>query len=368
MQAQAAVLWEPGPWSVEEVEVRAPVGREVLIRTAASGLCYSDLAATEGRSRTTMPIIGGHEGAGVVDAVGPDVFGLQPGDHVVTSAIPNCGMCRFCTRGQPNLCDALASFASGHWPGQPHQAQVRGQGVGAFCLVGTFSELMLAHEASVIKIDPDIPLKQAALVGCGVLTGWCSSVRAAAIEIGGSTAIVGVGGVGMSAVQGAVHARADIIIAVEPVEAKREQALRFGATHVAADMAEAHDLAIQLTGGRGVDSVNLTLGSIAPEMVGQALDMTIKGGVVVLTGGALPGNVDVNLNLAALHALQKQVTGTMLGHAQPRIDIPRLLRLYQRGELKLDEMVSRTYRLDEINTGYDDLRAGRNLRGLISFD
>jgi Zn-dependent alcohol dehydrogenase len=179
--------------------------------------------------------------------------------------------------------------------------------------------------------------------------------------------IVGIGGVKSSAAQGAAHAGAGVIVAVEPIEHKRSEAVRFGATHVAADTDEAEEIVRKLTGGRMADSVNLTVGNITSPLVAASIRLVAKGGRIVLTGGAPPGEIDGTMNLANVHSLQQEITGTMLGHAQPRIDIPRLLRLYQKGDLKLDELISRRHSLDEVNEGYRDLEAGRNLRGIIAF-
>ena len=256
MKMKAAVLWEANtPWSVEEVELDAPRAGEVLLKLVGSGLCHSDehlltgdmvmppeVAAELGIQQ--FPVIGGHEGAGEVMEVGPGVTSLAVGDHVVLGIIPSCGRCPSCARGRQNLCDLGAFLLAGRQVTDfTSRHHARGQDLGIMCCIGTFGEYTVCSEASCIKIEPDIPLDKAALVGCGVTTGWGSSVYAAQVAQGETVVIVGCGGVGMNAIQGAALSGARHVIAVDPVEFKREQAQVFGATHTAASIEEATALA-----------------------------------------------------------------------------------------------------------------------------
>ncbi len=236
------------------------------------------------------------------------------------------------------------------------------------CCIGTFGEYTVANEASCIKIEDDIPLDKAALVGCGVTTGWGSAVYAAEVQPGESVVVIGCGGVGMNAVQGAAMAGARHVVAVDPVEFKREQAQVFGATHSAPSIEEASALVSDLTWGAMANKVIITVGVAAGEYIQPALGLAAKGGRVVHTAVA-PFSVDsVSLNLFELTMWEKQLVGAIFGSANPRRDIPRLLRLYQEGKLKLDELVTRTYPLSDINEGYQDMRDGKNVRGMVLYD
>ncbi|MEO5900541.1 MAG: NDMA-dependent alcohol dehydrogenase [Ilumatobacteraceae bacterium] len=381
MKMKAAILWAPKTeWSVEEVELDPPKAGEVLVKLVGSGLCHSDehlltgdLALPDGAlddmGITQFPLIGGHEGAGEVMEVGPGVTALQPGDHVVFGFIPSCGRCPSCSTGHQNLCDLGQYLLAGRqvtdFTARHH---AKGHDLGLMCCIGTFGEYTVASEASCIKIDNDIPLQTAALVGCGVTTGWGSAVYAAEVKTGETVVVVGCGGVGMNAVQGASMAGARHVIAVDPVEFKREHSQIFGATHSAASMEEATALVSDLTWGAMANKVILTMGVAAGEYIQPALAMTAKGGRVVQTAIA-PFSVDsVSMNLFELAMYEKQLVGSIFGSANPRRDIPRLLRMHQEGQLKLEELVTRTYPLEQINEGYQDMRDGKNIRGMVMYD
>ncbi|MGH9064725.1 MAG: NDMA-dependent alcohol dehydrogenase [Acidimicrobiales bacterium] len=370
MKTQAAVLWNVGePWSVEEVELGDPVAGEVKVRLAASGLCHSDEHLVTGDLPAPLPIVGGHEGAGVVEEVGPGVTALRPGDHVVLGFIPSCGRCRWCSTGRQNLCDLGASLLSGVALSDGTQrVHVRGKGAGTMCLLGTFCPYVVVHEASAIKIDDDIPLDKAALVGCGVTTGWGSAVYAAEVEPGDTVVVVGVGGVGINAVQGARAAGAKRIVAVDPVELKQKQALALGATHTADDVYAALPIVSELTRGQLADKAIVTVGVPDGDLVAPVMSLVSKGGRVVMTSVAPMTQVDVKLSLFELTLFQKELRGSIFGSANPRADIPKLLDLYRDGQLALDELVTRTYRLEDINEGYQDMRDGRNIRGMVLYD
>jgi NDMA-dependent alcohol dehydrogenase len=369
MQTRAAVLWELGKeWSVESIELDPPRYGEVLVRLVGSGLCHSDEHLITGDLPFELPIIGGHEGAGVVEEVGPGVDWLQPGDHVVFGFIPACGRCPSCASGHENLCD-LGQYLAGGRQISDHTARhhAAGTDLGLMCLLGTFSERTVVNEASCIKIGPDVPLDKACLLGCGVVTGWGSAVYAAEVKPGEDVAVVGIGGIGINAIQGAKMAGARQIFAVDPVEWKREQALAFGATHTAASLEEAAGVVGEATQGRMANKVIMTMGVGRGEAIAGALAITSKLGRVVVTNIHPATEISVTMSALDLTLMEKQVVGSLFGSANPRVDIPRLLDLYDRGELKLDELVTRTYSLDEVNQGYEDMRQGRNLRGVIAF-
>ena len=369
MKTQAAVLWNVGePWSVEEVDLAEPVAGEVRVKLAASGLCHSDEHLVTGDIPITLPVIGGHEGAGVVEAVGPGVTSVSEGDHVVLSFIPACGRCHYCSTGRQNLCDLGAHLLAGLpiADGVPRFTS-KGRGIGTMCLLGTFCPYTVVHESSVVKIDESVPLGVAALVGCGVTTGWGSAVYSAEVHAGETVVVVGTGGVGVNAVQGARLAGARHIVAVDPIPFKREQAMAFGATHAAADMEAAKVLVEQLTWGQMAEKVILTVGTAGGELVAPMLDLLSKDGRAVVTAIAPISQMDVKLNLHLLTLFQKELRGALFGSANPRADIPKLLSLYRDGQLKLDELVTRTYTLEDVNQGYQDLRDGKNVRGLIVY-
>lgn len=369
MKTKGAVLWGlKEEWSVEEIELGDPVGGEVQVQLAASGLCHSDEHLVTGGSPIALPVIGGHEGAGIVTKVGPGVTSLKEGDHVVLAFIPACGTCPPCSSGHQNLCDLGAFLLGGKAIADgTHRITARGQGVSPMCLLGTFSPYVTVHEASAIKIEDDIPLDKAALVGCGVTTGWGSSTKVADVRPGETVVVIGIGGVGINAVQGAVAAGAKRVIAIDPVPFKREQAKRFGATHVFASAQSAVEAVGELTWGRMAEKAIITVGSIKGEDIEEAMNLIGKGGRVVVTGMGDAADMDVKLNLFMFTLLQKDLQGAIFGGANPRAEIPWLLSMYREGQLKLDELITTTYKLEDINKGYQDMRDGKNLRGLIVY-
>ena len=300
--------------------------------------------------------------------IGPGVTAVEPGDHVVLSFLPSCGRCLPCVAGRANLCDVGAGVLAGTAPDGTKRIHARGQGVGAMSFLGSFSPYVVAPLDAVVKIDKAVPLDKAALIGCGVPTGWGSSVYAADMQIGDTVVVVGVGGVGINAVQGAVHKGAGKIIAIDPVAFKREMALEFGATHAVADYDEAIALVTELTHGAMADRVILTVGVLHGELLNPAADLTRKGGVLVVTSAApvLQDKVDFNLFTFAMSG--KRLQGSLYGTTNARLDIPLLAQLYLDGKLKLDELVTQTYALEDINQAFADLDAGKNLRGVILYD
>jgi NDMA-dependent alcohol dehydrogenase len=370
MKTEAAVLWEVGgDWSVEEIELDPPKEGEVLIRMVATGMCHSDEHLVTGDLPFELPIIGGHEGAGIVEEVGPGVSLVQPGDKVVLGFVPSCGVCPSCASGQQNLCDLGMHMASGRQiSDQTARHHAQGKDCGLMCLLGTFGRYTVVNQASCIKVLEDTPLDKACLVGCGVTTGWGASAYVADVEPGDIVVVVGTGGVGASAVQGAAMAGARYVVAVDPLEFKREQAMQFGATHTAPSMDEAMGLVQEISWGRGADKVILTVGVAKGDMVAPMMAMTKKGGTAVVMSVANPFEMEVQLNLFDLAMQQKSLKGAIFGGGNPRYDIPKLLNLYRDGQLKLDEMVTNTYKLEDINQMRADMNEGKNIRGVILFE
>jgi len=352
MKTKAAVLWEVNaPWSVEEIELDAPGPGEVLVKIAASGMCHSDEHLTTGDLPFALPIVGGHEGAGVVEQVGEGVSWLAPGDHVVFGFIPSCGRCPSCSTGHQNLCDLGALMGLGLQISDGtsrHHAQ--GKDLTLMCMLGTFAHHTVVNEASCIKIEKDVPLDKACLLGCGVVTGWGSAVYAADVAPGDTVVVVGVGGIGANAIQGAKLAGAKRVVAVDPIEFKREKAMEFGATHTASSMAEALPLLQDITWGT-MATLAAKRGRVVVTNIHPAFEM----------GGA-------NMSLLDLTLMEKQVVGSLFGSGNPRADIPKLLGLYREGQLDLDGLVTKTYPLEGINEGYQDMRDGKNIRGVLVYE
>jgi NDMA-dependent alcohol dehydrogenase len=382
MQTRAAILWEPRTdWSVEDIELDDPKAGEVKVKLAASGLCHSDEHLVTGDmvldpeiaallQLEQFPIIGGHEGAGEVVAVGPGVTTIKEGDHVVLGFIPSCGRCPSCARGWQHLCDLGAVLLAGRQIGDMtarHHAK-NGADLGIMCCTGTFSPYTVVNEATCVKIEDWIPLDKAALVGCGVTTGWGAAVNAAGVQAGETVVVIGLGGIGMNAVQGAAMAGARNVIAVDPVGWKREKAEQvFGATHSAASIEEATAKVGEITWGANADKAILTTGVATGDLIGPMMGLVAKGGRGVVVAVAPIAQEDVKLNLFDMAMQRKELVGCIFGNSNPRRDIPRLLHLYNEGKLKLDELVTNTYTLDEINKGYQDMREGTNIRGMIKY-
>ena len=370
MKTKAAILWETNqPWSVEEIDLDPPGPGEVLVKLAASGLCHSDEHLVTGDLPFELPIIGGHEGAGVVEQVGEGVSWLEVGDHVVFGFIPSCGRCPSCSTGHQNLCDLGALMGAGKQiadGGSRHHA--KGTDLSLMCLLGTFAHHTVVNEASCIKIEKDVPLDKACLLGCGVVTGWGSSVYAAEVSPGDVVAVVGVGGIGANAIQGAKLAGAKQIWAIDPVEFKREKAMEFGATHTASSMEEALPLIQDASWGTMANKVIMTMGVGSGAMMAEALALASKRGRVVVTNIHPALEMSASVSLLDLTLMEKQVVGSLFGSGNPRADIPKLLALYREGQLDLDGLVTTEYDLDHVNDGYEAMREGTNIRGVMIYD
>ncbi|MET0896677.1 MAG: NDMA-dependent alcohol dehydrogenase [Mycobacterium sp.] len=370
MKTKGALVWDfHQPWSIEEIEIGDPRKGEVKIQLEAAGLCHSDHHLTTGDiPMAAFPILGGHEGAGIVTEVGPGIEDLAVGDHVVLSFIPACGRCPACQSGMRNLCDLGMGLLSGASVSDgSFRIQTKGQNVIPMSLVGTFAPYVVVHETSVVKIDPSIPFEVACLVGCGVTTGYGSAVRSANVRPGDDVAIIGIGGVGTAALQGAAIAGARRIFAIDPHAWKREQAVKFGAGHTYADVETALAGIAEVTEGRMCRKVIVTVGRAEGQNVDSWLQLTAKGGTCVMTAMGNVLDTEVTLNLAMLTLMQKNLQGSIFGGGNPQYDIPELLTLYKLGLLNLDDMVTREYRLEQINEAYDDMLEGRNIRGVIRY-
>ena len=366
MRTKAAVLRGVGSdWEIVELELDPPKPGEILIRFTAAGLCHSDDHLRTGDIPVRYPLVGGHEGAGVVEEVGGDASRFRTGDHVVCSFLPVCGHCRFCARGLSNLCDMGALLVKNYLPDHTYRFHSGGEDFGQMCVLGTFSLWAVVSEASCVKVDDDLPLETVALVGCGVATGWGTAVHAGDVRPGDTTVIYGIGGVGINAVQGAAFAGARNVIAVDPVPAKLAMASKLGATHTVADAETARELAKELTRGVGADQALITVGLLTDDIVAAAFAAVRKRGTVVVTSLAGPGKKTIQLPGSELTLFEKRIVGSLFGSGNPFEEIPRMLELYRAGRLKLDELVTTRYRLEDISQGYHDMLDGKNIRGLL---
>ncbi|MGJ7509819.1 Zn-dependent alcohol dehydrogenase [Variovorax sp. GT1P44] len=367
MRSKAVVFRADGVTvHVEDILVDPPGPHEVMIKVGACGVCHSDLSVTNGTLPLPAPVILGHEGAGVVCQVGEGVTDLKVGDHVISSFVNTCGRCRYCTSGKPNLCDQ-GNTTPYTLPGaQPRTRDANGQPLNVMGGCGVMAEYATLHENNVVKVTPDVPLDRCALVGCGVMTGWGAACNTAKVEPGAICVVFGAGGVGLSTLQGCQIAGATMIVAVDMLASKLELAKVFGATHVI-DASKSENVVKELrklTGG-GADYAFECVGH--GEIVAQAYACLRKGGTAIVVGLAGPTNT-TTLKTASFALEEKGIKGSYYGSTRPRHDFPRLLALYQAGKLKLDELITHRYRIDEAPQAFEDLAQGRNARGVIVFD
>lgn len=351
------------PVSVEEVQVESPRAGEVMVKIKACGVCHSDLSATNGTIPMPPPTVIGHEAAGIVEEVGEGVADIAVGDHVVIVWVPMCGRCRYCVEGRPALCDMAARAATNLPDGTRRFKDKDGNDLNHMAGVGVMAEYATVHRDNVLKIDPEIPLDKAALVGCAVMTGVGAALNTAQVEAGTSVVVFGAGGIGLNVIQGAALAGADQIIAVDLEDKKLAFAQQFGATHTVNPNSDGDAVAkvMELTGG-GADYSFECIG--APPVIAQAYNAIRKGGKCVVVGVTRVDGT-VTLGTFMMPFQEKILTGSMYGSARPSIDFPRLLSLYKHNRLKLDELVSATYSIDDINRAFDDMQSGANARGVI---
>jgi S-(hydroxymethyl)glutathione dehydrogenase/alcohol dehydrogenase len=359
---KAAILREVHkPLTVEEVNISTPGPHEVLVRTVAAGVCHSDVHFYEGLYPTPMPIVLGHESAGVVEAVGSEVHYVKPGDHVITCLSVFCGHCNYCTTGRPNLCNREGLQRR---EGEEPRLSQRGQVMHQFANLSSYAEQMLVHEHAVVKVRDDMPLDKAALIGCGVTTGVGAVINTAKVPPGSTVAVIGCGGVGLSAVQGAVIAGAGRIIAIDTRASKLELAQICGATDlVNASQGDPVRTVRDMTGG-GVEYSFEAIGlKVTAE---QAFGMLAKGGTATVIG-MIP--VGTHIELRGSDFLQeKKIQGSSMGSNRFRVDMPRYVDMYLSGKLKLDEMISREITLDQINDAFQALLGGEVARQVIRFE
>jgi len=360
---KAAIFHGPhADLTVEDVQIDKPQSREILVRTVASGVCHSDLHFVEGLYPMAAPAILGHEASGVVEAVGDQVTYVKPGDHIIACLSVFCGNCDQCLTGHPNRCTSTQNQRS---PEQPPKLQQNGTPVYQFANVGGFAEYMLLHENAAVKIREDIPLDRAALIGCGVVTGVGAALNTAKVAPGSTVAVFGAGGIGLSVIQGARLAGARQIIAVDMVESKLAAAKQFGATHIVdASSRDGAQAVKDLTGG-GVDYSFEAIG--LKKTAEQAFECLGSGGVATIIG-MIPFGTKIELDGWSFLQGEKRIQGSMMGSNRFRVDMPRYLDFYEQGRLKLDEMISRTGRLEDVNDAFRAMKAGEVNRTVLMFD
>ncbi|MCC6613005.1 MAG: Zn-dependent alcohol dehydrogenase [Anaerolineae bacterium] len=366
MQIHAALLEGPNhPFVIETLTLEAPRDGEVLVRLAASGVCHSDWHLVTGTTRHPMPCVAGHEGAGVVEAVGPGVSRVKPGDHVVLSWTPDCGHCYYCQHGKPNLCE---TFTGPIWEGVMLDGTPRlrlgSEPVYHYCGLATFAEYAVVPEQSCVPIRKDVPLTTASLVGCAVATGVGAALFTAGVRPGESVAVFGCGGVGLNILMGAALCGASTIIAVDTNAPKLAIARDFGATHTLLASDDVIESIRALTGGRGADHVFEAVG--LPSVQENALEAARPGGTLVLVGLSPMGS-GTNLPGAVITRKELTIKGSYYGTVSPARDFPLLIDLYVAGKLQLDKLVSQTYRLEEINAAYAAMLTGEVARGVIVY-
>ena len=367
MKSKAAVLFEINkPFEICEVDVEDPQAGEVRIEMAAGGVCHSDLHVMTGHMNAPIPAILGHEGAGIVADVGAGVTTVKPGDHVIPIWRLSCGECEWCTGGRPALCNAGTEIRwSGRLQDGTSRFSYKGQEIKHFAGVSSFSNYTVVPQGSVLKIPDDILLERAALLGCGVITGVGAAVNGAGVKPGRTVAVFGTGGVGINVVQGAALAGAEKVIAVDLFESRLARAEEFGATHVInAKDGDPVEQIRDLTDGRGVDYAFEVVG--LAETMRQAFDSLAKRGVAMVVG-ITPNTAEVTIPSLPLAYEERVLTGSLYGSAAPKVEIPRLIDLYRAGTLKLDELLTCTYPLEEINEAYDALQKGETLRSVVTF-
>jgi S-(hydroxymethyl)glutathione dehydrogenase / alcohol dehydrogenase len=358
---KAAVCYEFGkPLVIEDLDIRPPAAGEVKIKNAFTAICHSDIHLIRGTLPFPPPVVAGHETAGWVEEVGEGVAGLHKGDPVVVSLLTSCGECLMCTTGRPNLCE----YPWERGAVSPYKNK-KGEPVDQAFLIGSFAENTVVHKSQVVKLDADMPLDRASLLACGVATGFGAVVWRAKVELGSSVAVIGVGGVGLNSIQGAACVSAYPIIAVDVNDDKLEAAKKFGATHtVNSAKVDAIQAVKEITGGRGADYVFVTVG-FAPAME-QSVPMCAPRGTAVWVG--IPNIKDtVTFSPFPVFREERSILGCWMGSTNLKNDIPKLVSLYKQGKLKLDELITKHYKLEEINEAMAAVERGEALRNIIAF-
>ncbi len=376
MRVKAAVIEGLNQgYAVQEVELDDPKDFEVMIDLKACGICHSDDHGITGDVPLEPPVIVGHEGAGIVEKVGRSVTSVKVGDHVCTSFIPSCGRCQWCATGRMYLCDRGALITVGtqlDGTHRFHKLDEAGTGIGQLCMLGEFAEKTVVPEDSIVKIPHHIPFEHACLLSCGVVTGWGSAATRAGIKPGDVVVVWGCGGVGSNAIQGAAHSGAGRIFAIDPSEFKLEHAQGFGATDVINNAGKTIEEVLEpifaVTNGQGAAVTIMTPGVNSAEMIGEAYRTVSKDGTLVLTG-VTPWHVEhMNANILDLIMGNKTVKGSLYGSMNPRHAIPHLIGMYDTGQLKLAELITNRYSIDDINQGLADMHANKNIRGVVVYE
>jgi len=359
---KAAVCYEFGkPLVVEDVEIDPPKAGEVMVRVRACSICHSDVHLIRGDWGNEPPLVAGHEAAGTVEQTGPGVARLQAGDRVVVTLIRSCGACYFCTIGRPFNCEGTFALQS-----ESRLRNRNGVPLAHGLKTAAFAEYCIVDQSQVVKVPDDLSMECASLLACGVITGVGSVTNTARVEARCRVAVIGAGGVGVNAIQGAVLSGASMIIAVDVLDEKLESSRRFGATHtIDARAGDVVEKVRALTGGRGVDYAFATVGS--PAAIGQAIDMVHTGGTTVVVG--MPSEEEAVFSVDAHHlTCGRQIMGSNMGSTRLLVDVPRLVDLYREGRLKLDELITGRYPLAQINVAIDAMARGEALRNVITFD
>jgi len=359
---KAAVFREVGqPLTIEDIQISKPGPREVLVRTAAVGVCHSDLHFIDGLYPAQTPMILGHEAAGIVEQVGSDVTYLKKGDHVISCLSVFCGHCEECLTGHMSLCNNPETKRSEE--GEPRLSQ-NAAAVQQFANLGSFAEQMLVHEHALVKVREDMPMDRAALIGCAVTTGLGSVFHTAKVEPGSTVAVIGCGGVGLSCINGAALAGASQIIAIDMVDSKLEMAKTFGATHIvngsAGDVVEQVQA---LTGG----GVHYSFEAIGLKQTAEDAFGMLRAGGTATVIGMIPVGVKIEL-MGFMFLQEKKIQGSMMGSNRFRVDMPRFIDFYLQGRLHLDEMISKRIKLEEINDAFTEMKTGKLARSVIVFD
>jgi S-(hydroxymethyl)glutathione dehydrogenase/alcohol dehydrogenase len=367
MKTKAAVLYEYGkPLVIDEVELLPPKEKEVLVKYAAAGLCHTDLSVLKGAwTMPPLPCVPGHEGAGLVQEVGPGVTKVKPGDPVLLMWVPICGRCFYCLRGQPYLCAEKDKTRGGVMLDGTHRLRKGALNIHSMLGVGSFSEYNVVSEQSILPITADIPFDVAAVAGCGVMTGVGAVINKAKVKPGSTVAVMGVGGVGLNVIQGAVLANATKILAIDLLENKLQMAKLFGATHVInASREDPLSKVMEVTNGIGVDYAFEVIGNAETTLT--AYKLIRRGGYVVVVG--LPNlQATLTVPLYEIPLMEKSILGCYYGSGDSRVDLITLLDLYKTGRIRLEQLITRRYPLEEINTGFKDLETGKNVRGVVIY-
>ncbi|MFC1953171.1 Zn-dependent alcohol dehydrogenase [Chloroflexota bacterium] len=357
---KAAICYEFGkPLVIEDIDIDPPQGREVKVRIAATAICHSDIHVMKGEIQGRLPFVPGHESAGYVEEIGERVTSVKPGDPVVVSLLASCGDCLFCNTGRPHICEAKPAITESRLHNKKGQPIVQG------LRVGGFAEYVVVDQSQTVIVPDDLPIDRAALLACGVITGFGAVVNRAKVQPMSSVVVIGTGGVGLNSVQGAAFSGAYPIIAVDVLENKLKSALEFGATHtVNANDTNFIDAVKKLTNGRGPDYVFVTVGSASA--IEQGLAMSGPHGMTVIVG-IPPATEKMSLSSFAFIGGERVLTGSFMGTTRLSIDVPKLVELYQTGHLKLDELITDRYPLEQINEAVKAVEKGEALRNIIVF-